>query len=186
MPWPPPVRYVLPAPHRYSVPTLESFDCGGPRRPSRAARIVAMAVIVVVPIMVASASLVLHVAADDRPCAPVCPVVPEPVDPRVTTIAEFVASERGLSFKHPVNVDFLTAEQYHDAVLADHSPAPAGDQTGDSGSGMTDDDVVAQFERSGSSRASPIWARPATRWPTRGPSLSIRLTTSAFEFAAPS
>jgi hypothetical protein len=114
-----------------------------------------MAVIVVVPIMVASA--VWYYTAPpstalshptERTASPVQSYAAE-WDPRVKAIAEFVASERGLSFKQPVNVDFLTAAQYHDAVLADHNPAPADGQPGASGSGMTDDEVVAQFRALG-------------------------------------
>src|SRR3546814_16854021 len=37
---------------------------------------------------------------------------PDTWDPRVAQLVEFVEDERGLTFDHPVHVDFLTAEQY--------------------------------------------------------------------------
>ena len=40
------------------------------------------------------------------------PAFPEQFDPRIANLVEFVESERGLTFLHPVFVDFLTAEAY--------------------------------------------------------------------------
>ena len=40
------------------------------------------------------------------------PAVPEEFDPRIADLVEFVEAERGLTFLHPVFVDFLTEEAY--------------------------------------------------------------------------
>jgi hypothetical protein len=47
------------------------------------------------------------------------PPHPDEWDPRVADLAAFVAAERGLGFEHPVHVDFLTHDEYSDAVRVD-------------------------------------------------------------------
>jgi hypothetical protein len=44
---------------------------------------------------------------------------PDAWDPRVSDLVAFVEDERGLSFEHPVRVDFLTTEEYSDASRVD-------------------------------------------------------------------
>ncbi|HEY8543966.1 MAG TPA: hypothetical protein VIL36_02920, partial [Acidimicrobiales bacterium] len=44
---------------------------------------------------------------------------PDEWDPRVVELVEFVEDERGLAFEHPVAVDFLTPQEYSDAVRID-------------------------------------------------------------------
>lgn len=44
---------------------------------------------------------------------------PDEWDPRVTDLVDFVEKERGLEFQHPVHVDFLSAEEYSDAVTGE-------------------------------------------------------------------
>src|SRR3546814_898086 len=44
---------------------------------------------------------------------------PDTWDPRVAQLVEFVEDERGLTFDHPVHVDFLTAEQYSAQTTSD-------------------------------------------------------------------
>jgi hypothetical protein len=50
---------------------------------------------------------------------------PDAWDPRVADLAAFVEDERGLTFDHPVYVDFLTAAEYTEATT-DDAPAPVG------------------------------------------------------------
>jgi hypothetical protein len=84
----------------------------------------------------------------DETTAPPAPSYPSVWDPRVADIAKFVAQERGLTFTHPVNVDFLTTEQYHDAAIAgEHEPTT--EQADPDAGFMTDDDIVAEFRAFG-------------------------------------
>jgi hypothetical protein len=76
------------------------------------------------------------------------PSYPRQWDPRVTAIAEFVGLERGRPFKHPVNVDFLTPEQYREAALGGDDIETAGDEPSTT-SPMTDDEIIAQFRAVG-------------------------------------
>jgi hypothetical protein len=168
MPWAPPVSYVLPDPFRYPPSPFErcDFERGDPehpRQPSRVVRNIALAVIVAVPLMVASAvgyytrnpSGVLSpptkstiATAQEKP-APSAVSYPNQWDPRVAAIAEFVERERELAFKHPVAVDFLTSEQYHDAVVAGDEVVVADDEGGSNSNVMTEADTVAEFRALG-------------------------------------
>ena len=44
---------------------------------------------------------------------------PDEWDPRVAELVDFVEAERGLTFDHPVHVDFLTSSEYSDSVRVD-------------------------------------------------------------------
>jgi hypothetical protein len=72
--------------------------------PSLAVKVVAAVIGVVVVL-----GLVLAVM---RVLQPSGPSHPDQWDPRVADLAAFVEDERGLSFEHPVYVDFLTADEY--------------------------------------------------------------------------
>jgi hypothetical protein len=109
-----------------------------------------LVVILVVPIMVAAAIAYYTrmPAAAERRSAPAVSY-PSQWDPRVEAIAEFVERERGLAFKHPVEVDFLTAEQYHDIAVAGSDVEATDDQISADGGGMTDDEFVGQYRAIG-------------------------------------
>jgi hypothetical protein len=47
------------------------------------------------------------------------PRYPDAWDPRVADLADFVARQRGLSFEHPVHVDFLTDEEFRRAITSE-------------------------------------------------------------------
>lgn len=49
-------------------------------------------------------------ASPEEPPAETAP--PDAWDPRVAPLADWVAAERGLAFQHPVQVDFLTPDEY--------------------------------------------------------------------------
>jgi hypothetical protein len=104
----------------------------------------------VVPIIVAAAiAYYTRVpAAAERQRAPAVSY-PSQWDPRVEAIADFVESERGLAFKHPVEVEFLTAQQYHDIAVAGSDAEATDDQASADGGGMTDDEFVAQYRAIG-------------------------------------
>jgi len=68
----------------------------------------------------------------------VAPIFPATWDARVVPLVDFVEKTRGLTFKHPVFVDFLTPSQYSTSV---HVPAP-------SQADRTDDQRHAGFYRS--------------------------------------
>jgi hypothetical protein len=53
---------------------------------------------------------------------------PKSWDPRVEALVSFVQQNRGLTFKHPVAVDFLTPEQYHKVMTTDASSVSAKDR----------------------------------------------------------
>jgi len=56
------------------------------------------------------------------------PSHPDEWDPRVADLARFVEDERGLTFDHPVFVDFLAADAYTDQTTDDEATAPASEQ----------------------------------------------------------
>jgi hypothetical protein len=53
---------------------------------------------------------------------------PKTWDPRVADVAAFVAKERGLTFEHPVEVDFLSADAFEKLVRRDQSSLTADDK----------------------------------------------------------
>lgn len=69
-----------------------------------------MAVGVVAVVGLAAGALVVVNGGDDHP---------DEWDERVAPLAEFVERERGLSFDHPVTVEFLTEEEYSSASRTD-------------------------------------------------------------------
>jgi hypothetical protein len=52
------------------------------------------------------------------------PSYPSAWDPTVAPIAAFVARDRGLSWKHPVKVNFLPAAQFESTINRENGPAP--------------------------------------------------------------
>jgi hypothetical protein len=56
------------------------------------------------------------------------PSYPERWDPRVADLAAFVERDRGLSFDHPVNVDFLSPAEYTKVVTGDPSELTEADR----------------------------------------------------------
>jgi hypothetical protein len=56
------------------------------------------------------------------------PPHPDEWDPRVADLAAFVERERALAFEHPVYVDFLTDEEYSDAVRTDEAAVTTEDR----------------------------------------------------------
>lgn len=73
-----------------------------------------MLAVVGVPAIVVAAVFVARVVLHPDP-------YPDEWDPRVAQLVEFVEDERGLTFKHPVQVDFLTDAQYTDQARQDAS-----------------------------------------------------------------
>lgn len=75
---------------------------------------------------------------------------PSSWDPRVEPIAKWVASERHLDFDHPVEVQFLSAEEYSQAST-DGEAGEGGDGVEDIGeeAAAANDDLVAQFRALG-------------------------------------
>src|SRR5690606_26245873 len=47
------------------------------------------------------------------------PSHPDQWDARVVDLVDFVSDERGLAWRHPVHVDFLTEEEFEGEVTAD-------------------------------------------------------------------
>ncbi len=56
------------------------------------------------------------------------PRYPDVWDPRVAALADFVARERGLSFEHPVHVDFLDDEEFRRTVTSEDGDLSVEDQ----------------------------------------------------------
>jgi hypothetical protein len=122
-------------------------DLGGYRNPPKRSRVrTTLAVLGVVLVMVLFAAAGL-VYADRRSHKS---SFPGAWDPRVASIAQFVERERGLTFKHPVTVEFLTSDQYHDAVVGGDDIDEAGQDAGTgTGATMSDDEAVGQFRAVG-------------------------------------
>jgi hypothetical protein len=150
MPLPPPS--LPPPPGTYRPPPVypdpaawarSGFDApGSPPESSRVGTtLIVIAVVVAVMLVAAGAFIFVRRSTNSV-------TYPRVWDPRVAAIAGFVQTERGLAFKHPVYVDFLTAEQYSAAVRGGDDIDEAGQNT-DAGGGMTADDVVAQFRAVG-------------------------------------
>ncbi len=111
------------------------FGGGDAPKKSRTALTLTVSGIAAVIVLVAA---VAFVVVRDRTAAA---SYPRSWDPRVAAIAEFVQRDRGLTFKHPVTVEFLTAAQYREAALggADEPDTAV----------ITEDDFVAQFRAVG-------------------------------------
>ena len=70
--------------------------------------------VVVVPLVVVAVVVVIvDRVRDDR--------YPATWDPKVADLVDYVEDERDLAFEHPVQVDFLTAEEYSDMVRVDEA-----------------------------------------------------------------
>ena len=68
-------------------------------------------------------------------------------DPRVAALAEFVEAERGLTFDHPVHVDFLSEEEYRAETRAD-----GADLSPDDAAFLADDAALLRAWGTGSGR----------------------------------
>ena len=79
-------------------------------------RVAALAVAVAVLLVGDMVGLVVVLDDDDRS--------PLRWDPRVAAIARFVENERGLRFKHPVDVEFLDEKDYSKVATGDGDTAP--------------------------------------------------------------
>ncbi|CAN5137383.1 hypothetical protein BH24ACT1_BH24ACT1_01090 [soil metagenome] len=56
------------------------------------------------------------------------PPYPEEWDPRVAGLADYVAAERGLTFEHPVHVDFLTEDEFRRTVTSEDAELSVEDR----------------------------------------------------------
>jgi hypothetical protein len=83
----------------------------GPEEPARTRRRSRWAIVgVFVALVVAGAIVVPRIGdGNERP-------EPAAWDPRVQDLVQFVEEQRGLTFEHPVPVDFLTPQQFHDEL----------------------------------------------------------------------
>ena len=98
---------VAPGPSGGVAPTAAgAFDGGSRRRRDRGPLLLGLAAVLVVAVLVGL--LAVRVLRDDAP-----PVAfPTRWDSRVAPLADWVADARGLAFLHPVEVDFLSEEEY--------------------------------------------------------------------------
>jgi hypothetical protein len=85
---------------------------------------VAAAVVTVLALLAAGMVYLVRKQSPDHPSA---------WDPRVASIATFVQNSRGLSWKHPVSVEFLTASEFAVKVDATASGTGAGSQSNQQG-----------------------------------------------------
>ena len=111
-PFPPSPRYPPAPPGASTAPP--PFGGEAPAEPPRHSSGRVFAIVGAVAIFVAGVGLVLWVTfgrADG-------PSHPDDWDPRVADIAEFVQTERGVLFDHPVHVDFLSDEEFTADVTA--------------------------------------------------------------------
>ena len=89
----------------------ESFPLGGwpgalqPSRPPRVGLRVAGGVAASIALVAAGVAGAVVLPGDEPPH-------PDRWDPRLVELVDFVEAERGLSFEHPIYVDFLTPEEY--------------------------------------------------------------------------
>lgn len=86
------------------MPAPTSTESAQPRGPSRRGRAVGFAALAV--ILVAAGAIVVRTRASNGPS------YPKEWDPRVTSLVSFAELNRGLQFKHPIHVDFLSADEY--------------------------------------------------------------------------
>ncbi len=93
----------------------------GPPRARHSRAHGALAVAITLLLVGAAVGLLTH-GADSEPSHP------DHWDPQVTDLITFVERERGLFFRHPVYVDFLTAAEYTKASTADTKDVAAGDR----------------------------------------------------------
>ena len=120
--WTPPVAppppLARPPMARWDVPLPPITPPPRPGRGGRAGMIAAIAVGVVVLLVAAVVAItsihftVIHQVATPSVAPSPAPTFPATWDPRVQAIVNFDQTERGLTFKHPVTVNFLSAEKY--------------------------------------------------------------------------
>jgi hypothetical protein len=105
-----------------SAATPEGAGPHGPPK-GRASR---WAIVGVVLALVVAAAIVVprFGGGDEGPAQP----APEAWDPRVQDLVRFVEAERGLTFEHPVPVDFLTPEQFRDELTTEATDISPKDQ----------------------------------------------------------
>jgi len=113
-PPPAPAGY-QPGPPGYGVPWYQGPPLA-PRR--RKGPIIAVAVVAVIGLVAIGA--VVLTAADPYP---------DEWDSRVSDLVDFVESERGLDFDHPVPVEFLSDEEYSSETRIDESTVTDADRT---------------------------------------------------------
>ncbi len=116
-PPPPPYRPAPPPPTTWGAPAdpwSQLPPLPPPREPTP--RWPAALGVVIVGLIVLGAVGVVSKTLDDGPSHP------DAWDPRVTDLAAFVEDERGLTFDHPVYVDFLTAAEYSEQTTDDGGP----------------------------------------------------------------
>ena len=132
--WPPPLAATVwepPAPSWQPLAAAPSLAAAPAvqaalwdRRPRRGWRWgpVGIATIAAIAVIAAAAIVVIQRSADGES-------YPAAWDPRVAPIAQFVQAQRGLSWKHPVKVEFLAPVQF-DALMAKEN-APSAKTTDD-------------------------------------------------------
>src|SRR5262245_46188995 len=102
----------MPAPPSPPLPVSEQPGTPQGRPPRRRRRIVSS----FVALLVIALAVVIVSRIGGRQSN-----VPEPQgwDPRVQDLVSFVEQERGLTFEHPVPVDFLTPQEFRDELTTD-------------------------------------------------------------------
>ncbi len=119
-------RTPFPGLHGMSVPPVD-----------RAPRwVIGVATVVVFAVVVAAGALVLGGGG---------PSYPSEWDPRVAPIADWVAQERQLEFEHPVDVNFLSEEEYRDVITGGSSVEAEDGEDAD----QEAQDLLAQFRALG-------------------------------------
>lgn len=110
LPAPPPG----PPPQAGPPPPWQQPPGGPPPPPAERSGILVLAVVGAVVLFVVGAGVAVWAAflGDDGPSHP------DDWDPRVADIAQFVQTERGVLFEHPVQVDFLSDEDFTAEVTA--------------------------------------------------------------------
>ncbi len=83
-----------------------------PQQPRSAWRVLLPGAILCLVTVAAAVGVVIYAGAQDDDH-------PDEWDPRVAELVDFVEDERGLTFDHPVHVDFLTPDEYSDTVRVD-------------------------------------------------------------------
>lgn len=120
--WTPRVATTLPA-QRPSAPwevALPSFIAEPPPKPDRSGVVLAVAIVLILVLVAGAAAYVTLRpnlgAKATAPAASAQPTFPASWDPRVQPLVDFVQKDRGLSFDHPVSVNFVTPAGYSAAV----------------------------------------------------------------------
>jgi hypothetical protein len=108
---PPPPRY-YPTPPPWAPPP---YAAPPPPPPAKQKLLPYLAIAVVLLLVVGVAALFILRDRDDGPPHP------KEWDSRVLDVVQFVEKSRGLTFKHPVFVDFLDAQAYSDRARTDQS-----------------------------------------------------------------